>query len=134
MRRRPVRAFLSMVLVFALLSMLPLQAAMALPMEMSGTMPNTMPGTMQAAGHETAVAVHSEHQAAVVVSLRDVTDRHQHAPCRCDGYCGLCGACFSVLPPMSTFVFAAAGLSFAELQLSNLTDIPSSPDPRPPRA
>jgi len=132
-RRRPVRASLSMLLVFTLLSMLPLQAAMAVSMDIAMGASMEMSGTMQVAVHELAVSSHSEHQAAVVVSPRDVSDTHQHAPCRCDGHCGLCGACFSVLPPMSAFVFAAANLSFTEPQLSNLTDVPSSPDPRPPR-
>ena len=129
MRRRPARACVSIFLVFTLLSMLPLQAAMALPMKMSGA----VPGMTQGAVHPIAVSGHSEHQAAMVVSPRQVTDTHQQAPCRCGGHCGLCGVCFSVLAPMSTFVFAAADPPFAELQLSNLTDIPSSPDPRPPR-
>jgi len=99
--------------------------AMGAPMEMSGAMPR--------GAHEMAVSVHSEHQAAAVVSPRGVTDTHHRVPCPCDGHCGQCGGCFSVLPPTSTFAFAATDLSFAELQLSNLTDISFSPDPRPPR-
>jgi len=123
-----------MLLVFTLLSMLPLQATMALPMDFAIGAPMEISGAMPSGAHEMAVSVHSEHQVAGVDSPRDITDTHHRAPCPCNGHCGLCGACFSVLTPMSTFVFAAAGLSFSELQLSNLTDIPSSPDPRPPRA
>ena len=136
MRRRPVRTCLSILLVFTLLSMLPLEGAMALSMDIAMGMPVSMEmsGAMADAAHGTAVAVHSGHQTAALVALhRHVNDTHHRAPCPCDGHCGLCGACFSVLPSTSTLTFAAAGYSSAELRLSNLTDISFSPDPRPPR-
>ena len=71
MRRRPVRTCLSILLVFTLLSMLPLEGAMALSMDIAMGMPvpMEMSGAMADAAHGTAVAVHSGHQTAALVAL-----------------------------------------------------------------
>lgn len=134
MRHRALRACLSIVLVFTLLGMLPLQAAMAVAMDSTTGMPMKMSGAMHGAAHEATDNLRSEHHTDPVVSHLDPTDTHQRTPCPCDGHCGLCGACFSVLSSVTAYTLVATGLSITQEHLANLTDIPSSPDPRPPRA
>ena len=130
MQRRPVRACLSILLVFTLLSLLPPRTVMASPLHASmqtSVATKGMTHEMHALGH------HESRMTDTVASSGSVSDTNGHATCHCNGHCGVCGACSSVLPSTMTIAFAAANPISIRLQLSILTEISFSPDPRPPR-
>ena len=125
MHRRPFRACLSLLLVFAMLSMVGPRVAMAMPMGVSGTphQIQTLHGDMQMMTDTT-----SQHTASH-------PDQHGHQDqCSCGTHCCLNGVCHATV---STGTVFALGETFAAPNgplLLNLAELSLPLDPRPPRA
>jgi len=110
-----------MLLVFTLLSMVPLRAAMALPMVLQGAahQVHALHGAGQMADHASA-----DHAA----SHTDQDDQRH-----CGGQCGLCGACHSGLPAAVVSSVIGMFIMPAIPRPVNMAEVFLSPDPRPPR-
>ena len=126
MQRRPFRVCLGLILIFALLGMLPMRAAMALPMVTQGMTHHAHISHVQM---QAAEGVSSQHAASC-----DGGAGHQ-VHCPCGGHCGLCAACHATVPAVSII----AGLSGAFVvpggpRLSDPAELWLPLDPRPPRA
>jgi len=117
------RACLSGLLIFALLAMVPVRAAMPLAM---------------ASGH--MLHMHDSHGAADVQQYLAM-DHHMMShsghqqQCSCGAHCCLCGVCHSSLPTISLpdLLFAVRVTPNAPQRIS-LAKVLFPPDPRPPRA
>jgi len=128
MHLRPFRAFLSRLLLFALVSMLPPHAAMAMAPDLQGTSQQ-----LYVAHGQMQTMENGSSQHAVSHSAQHGQENHQ---CHCGVHCGMCGACYSHFAvsaePVSgfikAFIFPAGPL------LLNLAEIWLPIDPRPPRA
>ena len=125
MHRRPFRASLSLLLVFALLSMVGPRAAMAMPMGVTGTphQMQTLHGDMQ------MMSDVSSHYAA-----SHPGQHGHHDQCDCGAHCCLNGVCHATV---STGTVSGLGGTFKAPngpRHLNLTELSLPLDPRPPRA
>ena len=118
MHRRPFRAFLSLLLMFALVSMLPPHAAMAMSQQL-----HVAHGQMQAMENGS-----SQH----VVSHTGQHNQHNHQ-CHCGAHCGVCGACYSTVSAEQVAGFINVFILPVGPRSLNLTKIWLPIDPRPPR-
>lgn len=125
MRRRPFRACLSLLLVFALLSMVGPRAAMAMPTGSVG-----MAHQMHALHGDVQVMADTSLQHAI-----SYPDQNGHQEqCGCGAHCGLCGICHATV---STVTVSGLNSVFAVPtgpRLLNLAELSLPLDPRPPRA
>ena len=119
MHRRPSRTFLSLILMFALVSMLPPCAVMAMSQQLHvahGQMQTMENGSMQYALSHSAQHGQPNHQ------------------CHCGAHCGMCGACYSVVSAEPVSGFIKVFILPVGPRLLNLAEIWLPIDPRPPRA
>ena len=126
MHRRPFRAFLSLLLMFALVSMLPPRAAMAMSPDLQGMSqrPHVAHGQMQ-------TMENGSLQHAVPHSAQHGQHNHQ---CHCGAHCGMCGACYSAASAGPVSGFINVFVMPVGPRLLNLAEIWLPIDPRPPRA
>jgi len=118
-----VRARLSLLLVFTMLSMSLPHASMAMPMASQGA----------------TSSMHAMHDQGQQMADQDAVDpavshQGQSDQCHCGAHCGLCGACHSTPAAATVAAFIGLGVSPAGPPLSNLTELYLPPDPHPPRA
>lgn len=126
MHRRPFRAFLSLLLMFALVSMLPPHAAMA----MSPGLQGMSQGLHVAHGlKQTMENGSSQH----VIFHTGQHGQHNHQ-CHCGAHCGMCGACYSTVSAAPVADFINVFILPVGPRLLNLAEIWLPIDPRPPRA
>ena len=119
MHRRPYRAFLSLLLMFALVSMLPPHAAMAMSQ-----------GLHVAQGQKQTMENGSSQH---VIFHTGQHGQHNHQ-CHCGAHCGMCGACYSTVSAAPVADFSNVFILPVGPRLLNLAEIWLPIDPRPPRA
>jgi len=125
MQRRPFRVLLSLLLMFAVVSMLPPRAAMAMAPDLQGASQqlHVAHGRMQAMENGS-----SQHG----VSHSGRRDQHIHQ-CHCAAHCGMCGACYSAVSTAPVTGFINVFVVPVGPQPLNLAEIWLPIDPRPPR-
>jgi hypothetical protein len=125
MHRRPFRACLSLLLVFALLSVVGPRVAIAMPMGVPGTphQIQTLHGDMQM-----MTDLSSQHTAS------HPGQHGRQVQCGCGAHCCFCGVCHATV---STGTVTGLSGTFAAPdgpRHFNLTELSLPLDPRPPRA
>ena len=125
MHRRPFRACLSLLLVFALLSMVGPRAAMAMPMGVPGT-----PHQMQALHGDTQMVTYaSSHYSA------SHPGQHVHKDkCCCGAHCCLNGLCHATVSTGVVYGLSGTYATPNGPRHLNITELALPLDPRPPRA
>ena len=126
MHRRPFRAFISLLLMFALESMLPSHAAMVMAPGMQG---------MSQGLHVAHGRMHAMENGSMQYAASNGAQHGQHNhQCHCGAHCGMCGACYSAVSAAPVADFVNVFILPAGPRLLNLTEIWLPIDPRPPRA
>lgn len=125
MHRRSLRTYLSLLLVFAFLSMGVQRAAMALPMGMMGTANHmhSINGDMQL-----MTDTPSQH----AISHSEQHGHHIH--CGCGMHCFLCCICHATVSTVSMSDFSGTFALPNGPALLPLAELSLPLDPRPPRA
>jgi hypothetical protein len=126
MHRRPFRAFLSLLLMFALVSMLPPCAAMAMSPDLQGMSQQLHVSHGQMQNMESDSSQHA-------VSHNVQHGQHNHQ-CHCGAHCGICGACYSAVSAVPLSGLINIFILPVGPRLLNLAEIWLPIDPRPPRA
>ena len=125
MIRHSLRSYISLLMVFAMLSMIMPRAAMALPMGMGEMMQSS------AASH---AQMQISHETSPLRGIARSVDRYGHQDmCQCAAPCCSCGVCHATVPVDSIYGFGDRFTVPPEAANLNLAEATVPLDPRPPR-